>query len=86
MVGGSIEDTLGEVAHLVDAGPGESAGGHVNLPIGDGPEVRGRPTVLCCAWLAWSRFRVVLPQWDRTIASVVMGLTPANGRARSWSV
>jgi transposase len=41
---------------------------------GDGPEVAGRSTVLFCAWLGWSRFRVVLPLWDRTMASVVMGL------------
>ncbi|MGD0454809.1 MAG: IS21 family transposase [Solirubrobacteraceae bacterium] len=41
---------------------------------GDGPTVEGRSTVLFCAWLAWSRFRVVLPLWDRTMASVVMGL------------
>lgn len=41
---------------------------------GDGPEVEGRRTVLFCAWLAWSRFRVVLPLWDRTMASVVMAL------------
>jgi transposase len=44
---------------------------------GDGPEVAGRSTVLFCAWLAWSRFRVVLPLWDRTMASVVMGLDRA---------
>jgi transposase len=41
---------------------------------GDGPKIAGRPTVLFCAWLAWSRFRVVLPLWDRTQASVVMAL------------
>jgi transposase len=41
---------------------------------GDGPVVCGRRTVLFCAWLAWSRFRVVLPLWDRTMASVVMAL------------
>jgi transposase len=44
---------------------------------GDGPTVAGRSTVLFCAWLAWSRFRVVLPLWDRTMASVVMGLDRA---------
>jgi transposase len=44
---------------------------------GDGPTVAGRSTVLLCAWLAWSRFRVVLPLWDRTMASVVMGLDRA---------
>lgn len=41
---------------------------------GDGPKVAGRSTVLFCAWLAWSRFRVVLPLWDRTMPSVVMAL------------
>ncbi|MCA1699891.1 MAG: IS21 family transposase [Actinobacteria bacterium] len=47
---------------------------------GDGPEVGGRSTVLFCAWLAWSRFRVVLPLWDRTMASVVMALDRALRR------
>lgn len=41
---------------------------------GEGPAVEGRQTVLFCAWLAWSRFRVVVPLWDRTMASVVMAL------------
>ncbi|MGA2929246.1 MAG: IS21 family transposase [Solirubrobacteraceae bacterium] len=41
---------------------------------GDGPEVEGRATVLFCAWLAWSRFRVVLALRDKTLASVVMAL------------
>lgn len=41
---------------------------------GDGPVVAGRQTVLFCAWVAWSRFRVVVPLWDRTMASVVMAL------------
>ena len=27
-----------------------------------------------CAWLAWSRFRVVVPLRDKTLASVVIGL------------
>jgi hypothetical protein len=44
---------------------------------GDGPVVAGRSTVLFCAWLAWSRFRVVVPLWDRTLASVVLGLDRA---------
>lgn len=44
---------------------------------GDGPSVGGRSTVLFCAWLAWSRFRVVIPLWDRTMASVVMALDRA---------
>jgi hypothetical protein len=30
--------------------------------------------VLFCAWLAWSRYRVVVPLWDNNLPSVVMGL------------
>ena len=41
---------------------------------GDGPEVAGSRAVLFCAWLAWSRFRVVVPLRDETLASVVIGL------------
>jgi transposase len=44
---------------------------------GDGPKVAGRSTVLFCAWLAWSRFRVVLPLWDRTMPSVVIAIDRA---------
>src|SRR3954452_20866976 len=44
---------------------------------GDGPKVAGRSTVLFCAWLAWSRYRVVLPLRDRSMASVVMALDRA---------
>jgi transposase len=40
----------------------------------DGPEVAGRATSLFCAWLAWSRFRVVVPLFDRTLPSVVLAL------------
>ena len=37
------------------------------------PDANGvlRQTLLFCAWLAWSRFRVVLPTWDRTLATLV---------------
>jgi transposase len=38
---------------------------------GTGPLVRGVPTVLFCAWLAWSRFRIVIPTWDRTLGTVL---------------
>jgi hypothetical protein len=27
--------------------------------------------LLFCAWLAWSRFRVVIPVWDRTLPTVL---------------
>jgi transposase len=38
---------------------------------GKGPQVCGRATCLFCAWLAWSRFRVVIPTWDRTLGSAL---------------
>jgi transposase len=44
---------------------------------GEGPVIEGRRTVLFCAWLAWSRFRVVVPLRDKTLASVVLGLDRA---------
>jgi transposase len=44
---------------------------------GDGPRVAGRSTVLFCAWLAWSRFRVVIARWVKTTASVVIALDRA---------
>jgi hypothetical protein len=37
---------------------------------GDGPQVAGAATVLFCLWLAWCRFRVVIPILDKTQASV----------------
>lgn len=40
----------------------------------EGPEIEGRRTSLFCAWLAWSRYRVVVPLLDRTLPSVVMAL------------
>src|SRR5437764_4600353 len=38
---------------------------------GEGPRIRWRRTQLFCAWLSWSRFRVVLPSWDQTLGSLV---------------
>ena len=48
---------------------------------GDGPEVNGAATVLFCLWLAWSRFRVVLPLLDKTQASVWAAVDMALRRA-----
>ena len=44
---------------------------------GAGPEIDGRATTLFCAWLAWSRFRVVIALRDKTLASVVMAFDRA---------
>jgi hypothetical protein len=37
---------------------------------GDGPRIGGTATILFCLWLAWSRFRVVLPLLDKSQPSV----------------
>jgi transposase len=37
----------------------------------DGPLIDDRKTWLWCAWLAWSRFRVVLPVRDKTLPTVI---------------
>ncbi len=41
---------------------------------GDGPVIQGRKTNLFCAWLAWSRYRIVIPTWDRMVATVILCL------------
>ena len=41
---------------------------------GDGPVIDGAKTTLFCAWLAWSRFRVVLAIRDKTAPSVMAAL------------
>lgn len=41
---------------------------------GDGPVIDGTKTTLFCAWLAWSRFRVVLALLDKTAPSVFAAL------------
>ncbi|GGN19708.1 hypothetical protein GCM10010109_33280 [Actinoplanes campanulatus] len=38
---------------------------------GEGPRIGGRRTSLFCAWLAWSRFRIVIPTWDQTLGTLV---------------
>ena len=38
---------------------------------GQGPRIGGRHTNLFCVWLAWSRFRLVIPTWDRTLGTLV---------------
>jgi hypothetical protein len=38
---------------------------------GDGPVVDGVKSTLFCAWLSWSRFRVVIPIRDKTLPTVI---------------
>lgn len=44
---------------------------------GEGPKIAGRRTQLFCCWLAWSRFRVVLPSWDQGLGSLTACLDRA---------
>ena len=36
-----------------------------------GPTIAGRESSLFCAWLAWSRFRVVIPTMDRRLETLI---------------
>lgn len=47
---------------------------------GDGPLVAGTKAVLFCAWLAWSRFRVVIPIRDKTLPTVIGAIDTALRR------
>ncbi len=47
---------------------------------GEGPRVGGRRTQLFCCWLAWSRFRVVIPAWDQTLGTLTACLDAALRR------
>jgi len=47
---------------------------------GEGPRVGERRTQLFCCWLAWSRFRVVLPAWDQTLGTLTACLDAALRR------
>jgi hypothetical protein len=48
---------------------------------GDGPRIGGVATVLFCFWLAWSRFRVVIPLLDKSWPSVSAAVDVALRRA-----
>lgn len=48
---------------------------------GDGPRIGGRKTQLFWAWLAWSRFRVVIPAWDQQLGTLTWCLDRALRQA-----
>lgn len=49
-------------------------GAWLQYDFGAGPVVDGVAVVLFCAWLAWSRFRVIVPLGDRSMPSVISAL------------
>lgn len=44
---------------------------------GDGPRIGGAATILFCFWLAWCRFRMVIPLLDKTAPSVFAAIDTA---------
>ena len=44
---------------------------------GEGPRIGGASTILFCFWLAWCRFRVVVPLLDKTTPSVFAAIDAA---------
>lgn len=81
---GSIRTTRYAVAEAKQAYRRETARVHrpwtpepglwLQFDYGDGPMVNGVKTVLFCAWLAFSRFRIVVPLADKTMPSVFAAL------------
>ncbi len=49
-------------------------GAWLQYDFGDGPVINGSAVILFCAWLAWSRFRVIIPLADRSLPSVIAAL------------
>lgn len=49
-------------------------GAWLQYDFGTGPVIEGVAVVLFCAWLAWSRYRVIVPLGDRSWPSVVAAL------------
>src|ERR1700761_4543264 len=52
-------------------------GGRWRWGRGAGQQIGGRKTQLFCAWLAWSRFRVVIPAWDQQLGTLTWCLDQA---------
>ena len=49
-------------------------GAWLQYDFGAGPVVDGTAVILFCAWLAWSRFRLIIPLSDRSLPSVIAAL------------
>ncbi|HEV8055665.1 MAG TPA: ATP-binding protein [Nocardioidaceae bacterium] len=71
-----IDPFLDKVEELVDRSEGKVRADKVHEPgmwlqfdWGQGPRIDGRQMNLFCVWLAWSRFRLVIPTWDRTLGT-----------------
>ena len=70
----SVKDAYGRSTHRVYKPWVTEPGLWLQFDYGQGPVVGGVEGVLFCAWLAWSRFRVILALPDRTMPSVIAAL------------
>ena len=61
----------------LNSGVDPRAGMWLQWDWGEGPRIAGRRRELFCCWLAWSRFRVVLPAWDQSLGSLTSCLDRA---------
>ena len=84
--GGSERTTRRAVAQIKKAwrsggagctGRGSRSRGCGQYDFGDGPRIGGAATILFCFWLAWCRFRVVVPLLDKTAPSVFAAIDTA---------
>lgn len=49
-------------------------GAWLQYDFGDGPKIDGKKSVLFVAWLAWSKYRIVIPLRDKAMPSVLYAL------------
>lgn len=70
----ALKDTYRRKEHRIYKPWITEPGMWLQYDFGDGPVVSGAKVVLFCAWLAWSRFRVIIPLGDRTLPSVIAAL------------
>ena len=62
-------------------------GAWLQYDCGAGPVIEGLTVISFCAWLAWSRFRFIIPLQDRSLPSVITALDRAfrlAGRQGGW--
>ena len=66
-MGRGVQAAVASQARATDAAVDPGAGVVDAVGLRRRAEVEDRATVLFCAWLAWSRFRVVVPLRDKTL-------------------
>ena len=70
----ALKATHGEQNHRIYKPWITEPGMWLQYDFGSGPVIDGVKVILFCAWLAWSRFRVIIPLGDRSLPSVIAAL------------